>query len=333
MKEIILNFPKQFKVGIEAARGVYIKPKPKKICICAMGGSALPANLLSMVIEEYKLDLPLTIQRDYTLPSLCDKNTLVICISYSGNTEETISCLKEALAKRLKIVLISSNGRLEKMAKKFNLPIALIPKGYPPRMALGYQFGALIGILRNLNFLPASFEKELRDLENKLKPSKLEKEGRQLANKLRGKIPIIYASNRLKYLARIWKIKFNENTKIPAFWNYFPELNHNEMVGFTKFKAQSAKRKAQKLDFYFIILKDQEDYPRNKKRMDLTTNILKKQGVRGEIIDIKGKSFLEKIFSAIILSDWVSYYLAKTYGVDPIPVKMVEEFKKLMKAR
>ena len=330
MKEIILNFPKQFKVGFRAAQNINIKPKLKKVCICGMGGSALPANLLAMVLEEYKEKLSLTIQRDYTLPSSVDRQTLIVCISYSGNTEETISCTKEALKRKLKIVLISSDGQLEKLAKRYSLPFVRIEKGYPPRMALGYLFGALIGILNALKFIPASLKKELIELEGTLKPEQLEKEGKSLATKLKGRVPVIYASNRLKYLARIWKIKFNENTKIPAFWNYFPELNHNEMTGFEQgnHKLLSINNK-----LYLILLQDRDDHPRNKKRMELTLRVLKKRNIKGEIVKLKGKTFLERVFNSILLSDWVSYYLAKAYGVDPIPVKMVEEFKRLMKTK
>ena len=329
MKQIINEFPKQFKVGIEAAKKIKLRPiKPNKICICGMGGSALPANLLSMIIEEYAIKLPLLIQRDYFLPVSVDKKTLVICISYSGNTEETISCLKDALKRNLRIILISSNGKLEKFAKQHALPFVQIPKGYPPRMALGYLFGALVGVLNGFKLFPTSLIRELLSLEKKLKPQNLESEGEKLAKKLQGKLPIIYASNRLKYLARIWKIKFNENTKIPAFWNYFPELNHNEMTGFeniSKLKCQMSNL------FYLLILKDKDDHPRNKKRMKLTLEVLKRRKIKGEIINLKGRTFLERVFNSILLSDWVSYYLAKIYKVDPIPVKMVEEFKKLLK--
>ncbi|MCD5396324.1 MAG: bifunctional phosphoglucose/phosphomannose isomerase [Candidatus Pacebacteria bacterium] len=328
MREIILNFPKQFRVGIKTGKTIKLKIRPQKICICGIGGSALPANLLSMIIGEYKLNIPLIIQRDYLLPASVNKKTLLICISYSGNTEETISCLKEGLKRNLKIVLISSDGKLENFAKKYNLPIAFVPKGYPPRMALGYLFGALVGILNNLNLVPNSLIKNLRNLDKKLNPPKLEKEGKILAKKLQGKIPLIYASNRFKYLARIWKIKFNENTKIPAFWNYFPELNHNEMTGFEN--ISNLKSQISNL-IYLIILQDRSDHQRNKKRMELTLKVLKKRGIKGEIIKLTGKTFLEKLFNSIILSDWVSFYLAKYYGIDPIPVKMVEEFKKLMK--
>jgi glucose/mannose-6-phosphate isomerase len=326
MRKIILEFPKQFRIGIKATKNLKIKKGFRKVCVCGMGGSALPANLLLMLIEEKKLNFPLTIQRDYTLPSFAKKDTLIICISYSGNTEETISCLKEAFSKKLNIVLISSDGLLEKFARRYNLPIALIPKGYPPRMALGYQYSALVGVLNKAGLVKNSITKEILKLENQLKPKELENEGESLAKKIKGKIPIIYASNRLKYLARIWKIKFNENSKIPSFWNYFPELNHNEMTGF-----ENVNCKLQIADlFYLIVLQDRDDHPRNKKRMKLTQGILKKRGIKGEIIKLKGKTFLERLFNGILLSDWTSYYLAKIYNIDPIPVKMVEEFKKEM---
>jgi glucose/mannose-6-phosphate isomerase len=333
MKQIILDFPKQFRIGFEAASNLKIKGKFKGVCICGMGGSALPGNLLSLWLNEKKIDLPLILQRDYTLPHQVKKNWLVICISYSGNTEETLSCFRAAKNKNLKIAVITSNGKLENLAKKYKIPCVLIPKGIPPRMALGYQFAGLIGILNKAGLVKLGI-KEILELEKGLKPKKHELEGKRLAKILVGKIPLIYSSNRLKTIARIWKIKFNENSKIPAFWNYFPELNHNEMVGFEKVKSQKSKVKItiqnSKFNFYFIILKDQSDHPKIKRRMDLTAKILKKRGLKGEIINIQGKDFLEKVFSAIILSDWASYYLALHYKIDPIPVKIVEEFKKKM---
>lgn len=322
MEKIILNFPKQFRIGIESSRDLKIAKNFTKVCICGMGGSALPANLLFTLGQEYKLNLNLAIQRDYSLPFFVDKKTLIVCISYSGNTEETLFCAKEAIKKQLKLVFISSDGKLEKIAKKYNLFLAKVPSGLPPRMALGYQLGALIGILKKANLIKESFLKEFVLLEEKLNPISFKKMGKELAKKLKNKIPLIYASNKTKILARIWKIKFNENTKIPAFWNYFPELNHNEMVGFTN--------KINK-NFFLVILQDKDDHPRNKKRMKLTLDILKKYGINGEIIKVKGKSFLERMFNSILLSDWTSFYLAKIYQIDPLPVKMVEEFKQKMK--
>ena len=147
-----------------------------------------------------------------------------------------------------------------------------------------------------------------------------ESHGKRLAKKLKGKTPIIYSSTYFKSLANIWKIKINENAKTPAFWNYFPELNHNEMVGFTLPQA----------DFFFLMLKDDKDHPQNKKRFSVMKKMMKKQGMSSEIIAIEGKDLFEKVFATLALGDWTSYYLALEYGIDPTPVEMVEKFKKII---
>jgi glucose/mannose-6-phosphate isomerase len=155
-----------------------------------------------------------------------------------------------------------------------------------------------------------------------LKRLNLENQGKNLAQKLTNKIPIIYASDKFKDIAKIWKIKFNENSKTQAFWNYFPELNHNEMVGFTNLQG----------NFHIIILKDKEDHPRIQKRMAIITDLLKKKGIEVATIDVLGEDLLTKIFSTLMLGDWASYYLALEYGIDPTPVEIVEDFKKKMEA-
>jgi len=329
MREIILNFPKQFRVGFERTPKLTVKKAIKGVCICGMGGSALPGSILYSWINTKKIDLPVIVNRDYSLPYRIKKGWLVVCISYSGNTEETLSCFKEALKNKLTVVSIGSGGKLETLSKKHHVPFIKIPSGIPPRTAIGYQFGALVGILKNCGIFSKKDVQELLALEN-INARNLENYGKNLSKKIVKKIPIIYASNKFKIAARIWKIAFNENTKIPAFWNYFPELNHNEMTGFEQgnHKLLSINNK-----LYLILLQDRDDHPRNKKRMELTLRVLKKRNIKGEIVKLKGKTFLERVFNSILLSDWVSYYLAKAYGVDPIPVKMVEEFKKLMKTK
>lgn len=315
MKQDLKNFPKQFKIGYQAAEKIKLK-KPKGICICGMGGSALPGNLLNIYLKEKNIALPFLVQRDYSLPNLVDKNWLIICISYSGNTEETLSCLKLAQKKNIALALITSNGSLKKIAENKNLPLALVPEGIQPRIALGYQFSALVGIMEKAGIVKNG--KDILKLKN-IKPD--EKKAKQVARKLKGQIPIIYSSNKLKALARIYKMSLNETAKTPAFWNYFPELNHNEMQGF---------RQKQK-SFYFLILEDKDDSKKIKKRMKITKNLLKKQGVKGEIIKLKGGDLLKRIFSGILFSYWSSYYLALLSNVDPEPVKLVEQFKKQMK--
>ena len=325
MRKIILNFPNQFGANLNLSVPLG-RREFKGVLICGMGGSALPGSLLCAWFKNKKINLPISVQRDYLLPHHINNKWLTVCVSYSGNTEETLSCYKEAKKKRMAIATISSNGKLVSLSKKYKIPHVLIPQGLPPRMALGYQFTALVNILYKTGVLKRKDLIELYSLETSLNPKKLEQKGQKISRRLIGKIPLIYASNKFKIAARIWKIAFNENTKIPAFWNYFPELNHNEMVGFQK--TQKPKAQSQKPKFYFVILKDKNDNSRIKKRMDLTAKVLKKQGLKGEIINFQGKTFLEKTFNLILLAYWTSFYLANSYNIDPMPVKLVEEFKK-----
>jgi glucose/mannose-6-phosphate isomerase len=322
MSQIIQEFPKQFKVGFEAAKDVKLKDKFKSLLICAMGGSSLGGEILKIWLKTSTINLSLFLNKTYSLPQFVDKNHLILAISYSGNTEETLSAFREALRKNLKIVAITSDGKLAKLCNKHRVPLVLLPGGYPPRMSLGFQFGALMRILINCQIIKGG-KKDLLLLEDKLNPKKLEKEGRKLAKKLKNKIPLIYASKVNKGLALIWKIKFNENSKFPAFCNYFPELSHNEIVGFTN--------KQKNKNFHIIILKDSSDHPKILKRMKLTANILKTRRISSDFIEMNEKNILLKIFSNILLADWTSYYLALENGVDPIPVKIVEEFKRKMK--
>jgi glucose/mannose-6-phosphate isomerase len=147
--------------------------------------------------------------------------------------------------------------------------------------------------------------------------SEFEELGKKIAEDVAGKTPVVYASTKFKSLAMIWKIMFNENAKTPAFWNFFPELNHNEMIGFTKPQG----------GFHLIVLRDSNDYLRNLQRVEVTTDILKTHGTNATIIDMPEDGTLYRIFSTLQIGCWASYYLALKYGIDPTPVEMVEELK------
>lgn len=316
MRELILNFPEQFRIGLQAAGNIKIRDRFKAVLVCAMGGSALPGDILAMWLKSQKINLPLFIHRNYSLPTEVSENHLVVCISYSGNTEETLSAFHEALKKKIKVMGICSGGELQELCQKHKIPFAKVPKGCPPRMALGYQFSALFQVLANCGLIKSDL-KEVLDLEKKLKPESLENEGKKISRKLKNKIPLIYASEENGTLARIWKIKFNETSKIPAFYNVFPELNHNEMSAFENIQK----------GFHAIFLKDSADLPKISKRMEITAEILKSKGVPADFIDLKPGDIMFKIFDNLILSDWAAYYLAINSGVDPTSLSLVEEFK------
>jgi len=320
MRQVIIDSPKQFVEALEFAKGIEVGGEFKNIVICGVGGSALPANLLITYLNQ-ELAIPIYVHRSYGLPAQADKNSLVISISYSGNTEEAVSSLEEAIKRNLKAAAITTGGRLKELAVANNLPLVLVPAtGIQPRCATGYLFTSLVKILSNSGVIPDKSQ-EFLELANALKPLELETQSKDLAKKLMGKIPLIYASDKFKALARIWKIKFNENSKVHAFWNYFPELNHNEMVGYTNLQGK----------FHVIILGDKDDHPRILKRMEITSGLMKSKGAEVTTIDIPQGKLLFKIFSTLILGDWVSYYLALEYVVDPTPVVMVEDLKKQLK--
>lgn len=324
LRETILNFPQQLKAPLDFFNQLNFSRRPfNKIILCGMGGSALAGDLFNYFKMQgsapFCLNQPLLLHRSYGLPAGCDQNTLIICASHSGNTEETISSFDTALQNNLAVAGLVSDGRLAEIFQERKIPWVKIPDGkIPPRYSLGYQLTALVQIFVAYGLLPQNTQTALSLAAKTIKPNSLEKEANIFCQKLINKIPVIYSSRENLALARIWKIKFNENTKIPAFFNFFPELNHNEMNGWEKTLGP----------FIFLLLRDKNDQPRLKKRMELTGQILKELGWPVEFIEIKDGDALEKLLWVLAYGDWLSYYLALFYGVDPTPVGLVEELKK-----
>ena len=239
LREAILNFNKQFTFEPKVVNVNKLK-KASKFLVAGMGGSHLAADLLHLVNP--KIDL--IVHSDYGLPEINYQNCLVILSSYSGNTEETLDAYRLAKKKKLPMAVITVGGKLLAMAKKDGLSYIELPNtGIQPRSALGFCLKALLKIMGQEIEL-----KSITKLHKTFNPTQWEKSGEQMAKKLINKIPIIYSSARNLVIAYNWKIKFNENSKIPAFYNIFPELNHNEMNGFDV--KESVKELSDK--FYFI---------------------------------------------------------------------------------
>lgn len=325
-RQFILDTPNQFKVGIELAKNKKVEGKFDSVCVSGMGGSALPVNLLQSYINSTHEDpVNIYINRYYCLPPQAKlPNTLNFISSYSGNTEETISSLEEVRNLNKPFIGFSSGGRIEELSKKYDMPHIKLPTPFPnyqPRMGTGYFFGSMYQVLINhkmINDYTSELLKKAKAFGDYM--SKYEEKGKSLANKIKGKTPIIYAPSQLAPTAMVWKIKINENSKTPAFWNFFPELNHNEMVGFTNPQAK----------FFIFMLRDKNDHPRNIKRYDVTAKLLEEKGIESEIIDMDGEDAFSKMFLSITLVDWISYYLALEYDQDPTPVAMVESLKKVL---
>jgi len=329
MRRIILEFPKQFEIGIKAAKNVFLEPGklmrwPENIIICGMGGSALPGDILVTLRP-----LDVFSYKSYCLPPQARNESLIICISYSGDTEETLSSFNEAFSRKLSVISITTGGKLAELSKKYGIPLAKIPGSkIPPRLALGEMFAALVQVLVNHNILGPEISEEVLKVGTFLKTGGFENQGKKLAEKIFQKIPIIYASRRFRGIGWIWKNSLNETAKVLASCNYFPELNHNETVGFWQInKMQISNEK-----LYVVILRDPEDsHPRILKQMKIAKDLIEEGGVKVEFIDMAGKTMLEKVFSSIILGFWTAYWLALKYKVDPTPVKTIEEFKRRLK--
>ena len=321
MHEIIKSFASQFAFSPKIENASKLKHYERYI-VAGMGGSHLAADLVKIL----KPGLDFLVHSDYDLPPIHSKDinkTLIIASSYSGNTEETITAFEEAGRQDIARAAVGVGGKLIQLAKRTGVPYIVLPNTrIQPRSALGFSTRAILALMKETRLL-----RESSKLAKILKPSSLEVSGKALAKRLRGFVPIVYASRQNGPIALNWKIKFNETGKVPAFWNVFPELNHNEM---TSFDAAPSTKKLSK-PFYFIFLEDGGDDPRLRKRMAIMKKLFTARGLTVQTIELKGKTELEKIFSSLVLADWAAYYTAHAYGLDAEEVPLVEEFKKLIR--
>ncbi|MBI4114908.1 MAG: bifunctional phosphoglucose/phosphomannose isomerase [Candidatus Niyogibacteria bacterium] len=320
MDATIKDFPKQFEYEPHIENADRLEKK-KHIIIAGMGGSALPGDIAKMAFPF----LDIAIHRDYGLPYRSDsklKESLCVAISYSGNTEEVLDAFDAAEQKNLSTAIIATGGELLERAKEKGVAHVKIPNtGIQPRMGTGFMLQALMKLLGMENALV-----ETKTLVEALDVDTAEKEGKTLAEKIRGKVPIIYSSVENKVIAYNWKVKFNETGKIPAFYNVFPELNHNEMTGF------DIKEPTKKIGemFHFIFLRDRDDHPKIQKRMDICKKLYEDRGLHVETMALEGATLWEKIFFSFLIADWASFYTSTHLGLDPEQVPMVAEFKKMI---
>lgn len=320
LSEDIKNYHKQFAYEPIVENASKIK-KLSKFVVVGMGGSHLAAN----VIQAWHPELDIVIWSNYGLPPIGEKNLkerFLILSSYSGTTEETVDAFMVARTKRLSFGVVAARGKLISLAQKFNVPYVQMPDFHmQPRMATGLSMLSMLALMGERVWIA-----EAKALATQLHPAREEHRGRDLAKRLHSSVPIIYASSRNAAIAQNWKIKFNENGKVPAFWNVVPEVNHNEMTGFdVKTKTSHLSK-----NFHFVFIKDGEDDRRIIKRMNILEKLYRDRGFKTEIVLLQGKNEIQKIFGSLILADWTSYHTAKLYGVEPEQIPMVEEFKKLI---
>lgn len=302
----------------------------QNIVITGLGGSAIGGDLVRTYLSG-ECKIPVLVNRNYTLPQFVGPSTLVIASSYSGNTEETISAYKDAIKRKAKVFCITSGGEVEKMALKQKHYTVKIPPGYPPRTALGFSFSALLTTLAKFGFIKSK-AKDLKETASYLKEksafyANFKAKGNlavELAKKSVGKLPLIYTSDDYTSVVGVrWKGQICENAKVLAYSNVFPELNHNELVGW-KLNKDLLKQT------HVIILHDKTDHNRTQFRMQVTAGIAKKYTKSISEVQSEGNSLLTRLFSLILLGDWTSYYLAFFNQVDPTPVEAIDYLKKAL---
>ena len=337
MLELAIRFPQQCQEAV-GVRWQNATPDPnapeiRNVVVTGMGGSAIGGDFARALIEEYGT-VPLIVNRDYTLPSWVDQHTLVVTMSYSGGTEETLSAFDAAKAKGAQIAVITSGGKIAELAKTNNLPFAIVPGGQPPRSALGFMFFPLFRLLAAKGLLGETHDFSL-DVEEALDLLDMKataysptipaahNPAKQLALDLYGKVPVIYGSQGYRGVVAIrWKGQFNENAKLAAFANVLPEQNHNEILAWTLAAKQTP-------NFSIIFLRDPDEtakLPRIAKRVEITKEIIGSDYPIHEVVS-EGDSVLERMMSLVTLADYVTIYLALLDGTNPTTIAGIDRLK------
>ncbi len=328
----IAGLSRQVTEGYAAARAVLAAatlPSPDGIVVCGMGGSAIGADLVLAATPE--VHVPAAVVRGYELPAWAGPKTLVVAVSCSGDTEETLACAEAALARGCPIVCVASGGRLAGLASEHELPLARVPGGLQPRASLGHLATAVLAALQTCGLcrpvdadivetaaLLGAGDEALGIRRGEDGPGN---EAKALARRLHGRLAVVYGAGLAGPAARRWKTQVNENAKAPAFWAELPELDHNELEGWASVPHMTAAAQV-------VLLEDERGAERLRRRAELTAAELTSRGVAVARIASRGSSALARAFSLVQLGDYVSLYLALLYGVDPTPVSAIAGFKR-----
>lgn len=298
------------------------------VIVTGLGGSAIGGDILRSYALQ-KTRIPILVNRDYDLPEYTDPNTLVLAVSYSGNTEETLSAYQQARNKGADIICVTGGGKLLEMGQDDGYTVIKVPGGLVPRAATGYLFAPLalalekIGLLKGAAADIGEVVSVLQELRELLSPriDAPDNKARAIAARMKDSIPVIWGVSGTSEIAALrWKAQINENAKSPAYYNIFPELNHNEIVGF-EVPTELLSR------LTVIILRCQSDKERINKRIEISKNIIKDKVKNILEVNSQGESFLAQFYSLTYIGDYASTYLALEYGLNPTPVKVIDYLK------
>ena len=321
MKELVQNFPSQLQEAMiigQNYRFLAAKKSFANVVLTGLGGSGIGGTIAQNFVFD-KLKVPFWVNKDYHLPAFVNKDSLVIVSSYSGNTEETLNTLKLAIKAKATIVCVTSGGKVAEIAKSKKIDCILLPSGMPPRACLGYSMLQVLYIFDHFGLINVPFEKEVKAAIKLLKSEQksIQAKARSIAKKLVGKMPVIYSSADFEGVAIRFRQQINENGKMLCWHHAIPEMNHNELVGWRDKDDNKV----------VIILRNANDYERIQLRMDINKKIIKQYTKNIIEIESVGKSYWERVFYLIHLTDWVSVYLAEYREQDATEVKVIDFLK------
>lgn len=323
MDQLIAEFPQQLKEALEigAAAKFTKNLKPiRNVLVAGLGGSGIGANFV-IEFTRHECKVPFSVTKGYDLPAWVNESTLLICSSYSGNTEETLTTLELGIERNAKIVIITSGGKLLKRAQELGIDYIQLPAGKPsPRACLGYSFVQQIYILKHFRLIGKSLIADVRKALSLLKKEQkdIQKRAKILANSIHQKTTIIYTSDRMEAVAIRFRQQLNENAKVLCWHHVIPEMNHNELVGWTPQEGR----------FAVIMFRNSDDFKRNGIRMDITKDVVAQFADTTIELWSKGDSLCERSMYYVHLGDWVSFYLSELRsGTDANEVKVIDYLK------
>lgn len=320
MKALVQNFTNQLKEAKAIADKAIISQSDniQNIVITGLGGSGIGGTIIAELVAD-SCAVPVLVTKDYFLPAYIGEHTLLIICSYSGNTEETINAMEQAIAKKAQIVCITSGGKILVNAKQQQFDFIEIPGGQPPRSCIGY---ALVQLIKVLSIKGFADEKLFADLDKAIalldrENENIKAEAQAVAQKLVNKIPVLYSLGTCEGTVVRFRQQINENSKMLCWHHTFPEMNHNELVGWTTKNDNLA----------VVTFHTSFDYERTKKRYDVCRPIFEKLSSGVTDITAKGESRLEQFLYLINIGDWISCYIADIKGIDPVEVNIIDHLK------
>ncbi len=334
MLEAILGLAGQCREGYRAGREAPDLPSGDgvtAVAICGMGGSGVSGDIVRALYRD-RLTLPVTVAKGPMLPEFCGKDTLVVVSSYSGNTAETLACFDEATGRGCRVVAVTSGGALGERAAEHGVAVVPVPAGFQPRAAVGHLTFGVLGALEAMGVVP-TLEAEvqhvavvLEGLRNRIGPEVDEERNvaKQLATEIGDRFPVIWAAVGIGAVAAIrWRTELNENAKVPAFSAALPELDHNEVVGWS---AGTGER------FVLLTLRHPGEHPDVAERFPVSVEVALSSGMTHREVRADGDTPLSSLMSLVMLGGTVSVYLAALRGVDPTPIDAITRIKRALEA-